>query len=160
MIRLVLFFSIIATASSLHPGPNTVRATSSVSDTANPHNPALQSFWGSNATGSTMTPDMARAMLDSPLVVRGTAGSSYTITRFQFSYKELTQYKDDSTGEMKTTYHLYTRDYYNTASIDSTWKSNIDSTLQSGETIYVNHIIVKDAQGKKTMAPSLELSIQ
>jgi hypothetical protein len=174
MLRLVLSITIITTCWSLHPAPaeasgplSPSEATRPISasevslpDTANPHNPALQSFWASHPTGSTLSPDMARNMLDSPLSVIGKGGSAYTITRFQFSYKERTQYKDDSTGEIKTTYHLYTRNYFNTASIDSLWKSNIGSSLQSGETIFVDHIIVMDAQGKKSMAPELELNIQ
>jgi hypothetical protein len=142
---------------SLHPTRWGV-GNPTLTDTTKPFNPGLQSYWASHPNGSTLTPEAARTMLDSPLIVLGSTGA-YTITRFQFSYKERTQYKD-STGEIKDTYHFYSRDYFNTASIDSLWKSNIDSSLQSGETIYVDHIIVKDAQGRKTMAPNLELNIQ
>ncbi len=162
MIRFALFFPFLIASMSwsarpMQSGINEGDVTSA--DTAKPYDPGLQSYWASHSSGSTLTPEAARTMLDSPLIVLGKTGA-YTITRFQFSYKERTQFKDDSTGEIKETYHLYSRDYFNTASIDSLWKSNIDSSLQSGETIYVNHIIVKDAQGKKTMAPNLELTIQ
>lgn len=161
MIRIALFFPFIIASLAWNPCPvhSLVSISNPTPDTAKPYNPGLQSFWASHTNGSTLTPDVARTMLDSPLKVMGSTGA-YTITRFQFSYRERTQYKDDSTGEIKETYHLYSRDYFNTASIDSLWKSSIESSLQSGETIYVNHIIVKDAKGIKSMAPNLELTIQ
>jgi hypothetical protein len=118
----------------------------------------LQTLWGSQKSGS-IDSLTARAILDSPLQVRDEQGNSYTITRFRFSYRQKSEFQD-SAGKTITDFRLFSKEFYDATVIDTLWRNTIAPELQSGETFYMDHIVVKSADGKKLLAPDLQIDIQ
>jgi hypothetical protein len=119
----------------------------------------LHTTWGLQKGGAVDT-NTARIILDSPLVVSDDQGGVYTITRFRFNYRQKAQYKDDSTGKIMTDFRLFSREFYGTSFLDTLWRDNIRFELQSGESFIIDNIVVKDAKGRKALAPTLEFQIQ
>jgi hypothetical protein len=120
--------------------------------------PHLQTAWG-DLKGDTIAVSSMMPVLDSALSVTDEKGTTYKITRYQFSYKRLSQFQDDSTGLVKTNYSLVSKIYYNTSQLDTLWINNIRGSLQAGDSFIINGIIVKDDKGKKLLAPGLEFHI-
>ena len=118
----------------------------------------LHITWNGHATG-TLDTNAARSVLLTPLKVTDDKGTVFTITRFRFSYKQNSAFQD-STGNVVRTSQLFSRDYYNTDVIDSTWSKIISFELQPGEAFVIDNVVVKDAKGAKMLAPNLELDIQ
>lgn len=119
----------------------------------------LQTTWASLKGGPMDVPTML-PVLDSPLSVTDDHGGAYTITRFRFSFRQKVQFRDDSTGEVKTNYMLVSREFHGTDRLDSLWKENIRSSLQPGDSFTIDHVIVKDISGQKLLAPDLTFDIK
>jgi hypothetical protein len=118
----------------------------------------LHTTWNGHGAGALDT-TTARAVLLTPLKVTDDKGTEYTITRFRFSYRQNSAFQDSS-GNIVRNSQLFTRDYFNTNLVDSTWSRIISFELQPGEAFTVDGVVVKDAKGAKMLAPNLELTIQ
>ncbi len=119
----------------------------------------LQTTWGS-LKGGAVSATALQPVLDSALSVTDEKGSAYTISRFRFNYRQKTEYQNDSTGEVKTSYRLFSREFRQTTRIDSLWRETIKASLQPGDSFVIDNIIVSDASGKKALAPDLTFEIR
>lgn len=118
----------------------------------------LHTSWNGLSAGPLDT-NAARVLLTTPLKVTDDKGAAYTITRFRFSYRQLSAYQDSS-GNVVRDSQFFSRVYFNTGFIDSTWSRIISFELQPGEAFFVDNVVVKDAKGMKMLAPGIELHIQ
>jgi hypothetical protein len=118
----------------------------------------LHTSWNGLA-GGTLDTNAARAILFTPLKVTDDKGAVYAVTRFRFSYRQNSAYQDSS-GNIVHNTQLFSREYFNTTLVDSTWSRIISFELQSGEAFVIDNIVVKDAKGAKLLAPNLELDVR
>jgi len=117
----------------------------------------LQTAWAS-LKGGQVELNAVLPVLDSSITVTDDHGASYTITHFRFSYREKSQYQDSS-GQVKDNYTLVSKVFYQTNQLDSLWKDNIRTSLHAGDSFTIDNVVVKDAEGKKAMAPTLEIEV-
>ena len=118
----------------------------------------LRTAWGGHTAGPLDT-NAARAVLDSPLLVTDDQGGVYTVTRFQFSYRQIARY-EDSTGKVITSTRFFSKEFYDSPVVDTLWRDNISAEVQPGEAYIIDHVVVKNAKGVKALAPGLELDVQ
>jgi len=120
--------------------------------------PKLASTWGRNASG-TLTPGQVAGLTDSSLRVHDDKGTNYPVAGFRINYTFVSTYKDQESGELKTTKEFRAFDFNDTTALTSVWKESIRENVKAGDEIVFNKILARQKNGKKVNAPSLTFKV-
>ena len=121
--------------------------------------PQLFSSLGSYSGKKTAAAADAKKVILLPLMIRDSAGNAYTISSYQFLYRQRAKYEDEVTGEIKQS-STTSAQLFKATPLPSIWTNRISEDLKSGEELYFTDIIVKDAKGRTMYAPDLSITIQ
>lgn len=154
---LLSFFLTTATSpvwSQTHKKP----ATAAPATVTNKRPLKLRSTWGIYLS-DTLPKTEVMKLLDSALVVRDEKNIKYPVLSFAFTYEKHEPYLNDTTGQPGI-YKDFTGDNFKTASLSPLWSKGLKETLQTGDILYFDEIIIKYAEGKLYKAPSLKINVK
>ena len=120
--------------------------------------PKLVSTWGRTASGNLKTDQLVR-LTDSSLNVRDDKGNALAVAGFRINYSFLSTYKDQESGELKTTKELRAYDFNDTTALSTLWKESIRENAKAGDEILFNKITARQKNGKKYYAPDLRFKV-
>ena len=109
--------------------------------------------------GGEITPEILSKIIDSSLVAKDEKGETYSIVRFRVFYKFKSSYKDEDTGETKTTNDLRTNDFANTGLMSELWRQSVKDNIQKGDEMTLDNIIVRLKNGSKMMTPAITFKV-
>ena len=121
--------------------------------------PQLFSSIGSFSGIKTADTEDGIKALSMPLIIRDSVGLSYTISSYQFLYRQKSKIEDEVTGDVKPTSTI-TSQLFKATPLPSLWIERIGEQLKSGEELYFFDIIVKDSKGQAMYAPDLRITIK
>ena len=118
----------------------------------------LRSSW-SIYLSDTLPKTEVLKLLDSALIVRDEKNIKYPIVSFAFTYERHEPYLNDTTGQ-PAVYKDFTGDNFKTATLSPAWSKSLKETLQTGDILYFDEIIIKYAEEKFYKAPSLQIKVK
>jgi hypothetical protein len=120
--------------------------------------PKLTSSWGRTGSGNLSMEQVIR-LTDSSLNVRDEKGNAWAVAGFRINYSFLSTYRDQESGEVKTTKELRTYDFNDTTALNTLWKESIRDNVKAGDEILFNKITARQKNGKKYFAPDLRFKV-
>jgi hypothetical protein len=118
----------------------------------------LLSSWGIFLS-DTLPKNEVIKLLDSALIVRDEKNIKYPVISFAFTYEKNEPYLNDTTGQ-PALYKDFTGDNFKTNSLPPLWSKRLKETLQTGDVLYFDEIIIKYAEEKFYKAPSLKINVK
>lgn len=118
----------------------------------------LRSSWGLFLS-DTLPKSQVVKLLDSALVVRDEKNNKYTVISFAFTYEQHQPYLNDTTGQPGV-YKDYTGDNFKAAGLPVLWSTRLKESLQQGDVLYFDDIIIQYATDKLYKAPSLRIDVK
>ncbi|NSL91085.1 hypothetical protein ECE50_029955 [Chitinophaga sp. Mgbs1] len=118
----------------------------------------LRSSWGIFLS-DTLPKNEVVKLLDSALTVRDEKNNKYAVISFAFTYEQHTPYLNDTTG-MPAIYKDFTGDNFRSSALPPLWSNRLKETLQSGDVLYFDNIIIRYAEEKYYMAPALRIHVK
>lgn len=109
--------------------------------------------------GGDITPEALAKVVDSALVAKDGEANSYSIVRFRLFYKFKSTYKDEDSGQKKSSDDMRTSDFTNTSVLPELWRASIKDNIKKGDEMILDNIIVVLKNGSKVMAPSLTFKV-
>lgn len=109
--------------------------------------------------GGDITPETLAQIVDSSLTAKDTKGETYSIVRFRVLYKFKSTFKDEDSGQTKTTDDLRTNDFANTGLMSELWRQSIKDNIQKGDEMTLDNIIVRLKNGSKIMSPAITFKV-
>lgn len=109
--------------------------------------------------GGDITPETLAHIVDSSLIAKDTKGETYSIVRFRVLYKFKSSFKDEDSGQTKTTDDLRTNDFANTGLMSELWRQSIKDNIQKGDEMTLDNIIVRLKNGSKIMTPAITFKV-
>ena len=102
----------------------------------------------------------AAAALAFPLKITDAKGNTYSISSYQFAYKQFVVTEDESlNGKAIRTSSLKSA-LFQKSPLPPLWLNIVSEKLMPGEELYFFAVTVKDAQGHVMYAPDLKLTIK
>jgi hypothetical protein len=118
----------------------------------------LRSSWGIYLSDTLPKSEVIK-LLDSALIVRDEKNIKYPVLSFAFTYERHEPYLNDTTGQ-PAVYKDFTGDNFKAAALPSAWSKNLKESLQTGDVLYFDEIIIKYAEEKFYKAPALQINIK
>jgi hypothetical protein len=118
----------------------------------------LRSSWGIYLSDTLPKSEVIK-LLDSALIVRDEKNIKYPVLSFAFTYERHEPYLNDTTGQ-PAIYKDFTGDNFKTAALPAAWSKNLKETLQTGDVLYFDEIIIKYAEEKFYKAPALQINVK
>lgn len=118
----------------------------------------LHSSW-SIYLSDTLPKNEVLKLLDSALIVRDEKNIKYPVISFAFTYERHEPYLNDTTGQ-PALYKDFTGDNFKSASLTPVWSKGLKESLQTGDILYFDEIIIKYAEEKFYKAPALKISVK
>lgn len=118
----------------------------------------LRSSWGIYLSDTLPKSEVIK-LLDSALIVRDEKNIKYPVLSFAFTFEKHEPYLNDTTGQ-PAIYKDFTGDNFKAASLPVAWSKNLKETLQTGDILYFDDIIIKYAEEKFYKAPSLQINVK
>ncbi|MEZ2440629.1 hypothetical protein AB6805_02830 [Chitinophaga sp. RCC_12] len=118
----------------------------------------LRSSWGIYLSDTLPKSEVIK-LLDSALIVRDEKNIKYPVLSFAFTFEKHEPYLNDTTGQ-PAVYKDFTGDNFKAASLPAAWSKNLKETLQTGDVLYFDDIIIKYAEEKFYKAPSLQINVK
>jgi len=109
--------------------------------------------------GGNITAETLAQIVDSSLIAKDPKGETYTIVRFRVLYKFKSSFKDEDTGQTRTTDDLRANDFANTTMMSELWRQSIKDNIQKGDEMIIDNIIVRLKNGSKIMTPSVDFKV-
>ena len=99
-----------------------------------------------------------KQILKADLKVTDNNGGTWTIVTYRLGWRRKEVNDDYKTGQRKTIFQFYAKTVDNSSKIPPEWQKEMSETLQTGEHLLFEEIIVQDPKTKKMMqAPALHL---
>ncbi|MBC9915254.1 hypothetical protein [Chitinophaga varians] len=118
----------------------------------------LRSSWGLFLSDTLPKSQVVR-LLDSALVVRDEKNHLYPVISFAFTYEQHQPYLNDTTGQAAI-YKDYTGDNFKTSRLPALWSSRLKESLQQGDVLYFDDILIEYVPDKLYRAPSLRITVK
>lgn len=118
----------------------------------------LRSSW-SIYLSDTLPKTEVMKLLDSALVVRDEKNIKYPVISFAFTYERHEPYLNDTTGQ-PAVYKDFTGDNFKAPALSPAWSKSLKETLQTGDILYFDEIIIKYAEEKFYKAPPLQIKVK
>ena len=121
--------------------------------------PVVKTFLGVNQNGAQVTVDEGNQLIGLPLKIVDEKNNVYTISSYQFFYRQKSYVRDDETGKKEVTFNLVANRFDSTP-LPKVWVDNIKGRLQPEEQLNYFDIVVKDDKGREFFAPCLKITIK
>lgn len=118
----------------------------------------LRSSWGIYLSDTLPKSEVIK-LLDSALIVRDEKNIKYPVLSFAFTYERHEPYLNDTTGQ-PAVYKDFTGDNFKAAALPTAWSKNLKETLQTGDVLFFDEIIIKYAEEKFYKAPALQINVK
>jgi hypothetical protein len=102
----------------------------------------------------------AKLMIDSNLVLKDENGKKYPIFKCSFLYKRKMVYKDEESGETKTTWEYLENVLKNNAQLDSFWRQTIKGDLKPGEELLFEGILADSQKGYMIPVKGITITVK
>lgn len=103
-------------------------------------------------------PDILK-IVDSPLVVWDHKKMKHKVVSFEFTHESREITLNDTTGKPMI-FSDFTGDVFKTDRLPALWSKHLKETLQQGDVLYFNNIIVKYADDKLYMVPAIKFFVR
>ncbi|MET6996193.1 hypothetical protein [Chitinophaga defluvii] len=120
--------------------------------------PKLRATWGIFLSDTLPRPEVLK-LLDSTIVVRDQNNKKYPVIAFQFTYEQNEPYLNDTTGKPGV-YKEFNGDNFKSNKLPLIWSNELKKTLQKGDVIYFDSIIVEYAEKDYYLAPKLKFEVR
>ncbi len=97
-------------------------------------------------------------LLDSALTVRDGNNKTYPVVSFDFTYDQREALQDEKTKEVKV-YTESTGDSFRSDKLSPLWSKHLKQTIQKGEVLFFNNIVIQYAADKFYRAPELKVTV-
>ena len=121
--------------------------------------PVVKTFLGVNQNGAQVTVDEGNQLIGLPLKIVDEKNNVYTISSYQFFYRQKSYVLNDETGKKEVTFNLVANRFDSTP-LPKVWVDNIKGRLQPEEQLNYFDIVVKDDKGREFFAPGLKITIK
>jgi len=118
----------------------------------------LRSSWGIFLSDTLPKSEVIK-LLDSALVVRDEKNNKYPVLSFAFTYEKHEPFLNDTTGQPGV-YKDFTGDNFKAAALPEAWSKHLKETLQTGDILYFDEIIIQYAPEKFYQSPALKISVK
>ncbi|NOU38168.1 MAG: hypothetical protein HOO89_05605 [Ferruginibacter sp.] len=106
-----------------------------------------------------ISPKAADSILAMPLKIIDAKNVIYTLSTYNFLYKQIVVSEDEATGKAYNTTSIKSS-FFKTTPIPPLWSKIVSERLRAGEEIIFFDVIVKDAKGRYMYARNLKLILQ
>lgn len=114
--------------------------------------------WG-NFRSATAPASFLKALIDSALRVSDNKGNKYEVESFEFTYRQKDEFTNDETGKREVLFRTVQHKAEGPL-LPELWRNTIREKLKKDETLWFEKIIIKNKEGKRFLAPSLEIKVQ
>ena len=154
----IIFLSIllIGAVFSSYAQKNTTRRTNT---SAAYKPPKLFTSLGTFSDSATVNTGDGQNIIAMPLTVTDAGKNIYTITSYQFLYRQNVVTEDEETGKASETSSILS-ERFKTSPLPDQWISKVRENLKTGELLYFFDIIARDSHGRVMYAPGLKITIQ
>lgn len=118
----------------------------------------FRTTWGIFLSDTLPRPEVLK-LLDSALIVRDGSNQKFPVVSFDFTWEKKEPYLNDTTNEVGF-YTEYIGDSFKSNRIDTTWSNRLKETIQKGEVLFFNNIVIKYTGDKFYRAPELKITIK
>ena len=118
----------------------------------------FRTTWGIFLSDTLPRPEVLK-LLDSALIVRDGGNQKFPVVSFDFTWEKKEPYLNDTTNEVGF-YTEYIGDSFKSDKIDTTWSNRLKETIQKGEVLFFNNIVIKYTGDKFYRAPELKITIK
>ncbi|MGV3766098.1 MAG: hypothetical protein ACO1NW_08230 [Chitinophagaceae bacterium] len=112
-----------------------------------------------NFRSATAPASLLKALIDSALRVSDNKGVKYEVESFEFTYRQKDEFTNDETGKKEVLFRTVQHKAEG-ALLPELWRNTIRERLKKDETLWFEKIIIKNKEGKRFLAPSLEIKVQ
>ena len=121
--------------------------------------PKLTTSLGNFKDTMFIAPQMADSIIQLPLKVVDAKNVVYTISSYQFLYRNIVTTEDEATGKTSKTTSIKSS-LFKTTPLPSMWLNAVTENLKPGEEFFFFAVTVKDPQGRIMYAPDLKLLLK
>lgn len=118
----------------------------------------FRTTWGIFLSDTLPRPEVLK-LLDSALIVRDGSNQKFPVVSFDFTWEKKEPYLNDTTNEVGF-YTEYIGDSFKSDKIDTSWSNRLKETIQKGEVLFFNNIVIKYTGDKFYRAPELKITIK
>src|SRR5690606_26757376 len=114
--------------------------------------------WAIYLSDSLPRPDVLK-LLDSSLVVRDGSNNKFPVVSFDFTYEQKEPYLNDTTNQVGF-YTEVTGDSFKDNKLSELWRKHLKETLQKGDVLLFNNIVIRYTGDKLYRAPELKIIVR
>lgn len=97
-------------------------------------------------------------LLDSALTVRDGNNQKFPVVSFDFTYEKKEPFVNDTTNEVSI-YTEYVGDSFKSDKISTAWSSRLKESIQKGEVLFFNNIVIRYTGDKLYRVPELKITV-
>lgn len=132
------------------------KTNSKTSSTFKP--PEVKTLIGIRSGVDTVHVEEATQLIGLPLKVKDKSGNTYKIDNYRFLYRQKGYIENTETGRPEVNYTTVAS-RFDSSPLPKVWSTNIQQSIQSGETLFFFEILVSDKEGRQFYAPDVRLII-
>ena len=121
--------------------------------------PKLTTSLGNFKDTMYITPTEALTVIGMPLKITDAKNNLYTVSSYQFAYRQIVTTEDEQTGKASNTTSLKSSLFKNSP-LPDLWLNTIRERIRPGEEYIFFAVIAKDAQGRVMYSPDLKLIVK
>lgn len=121
--------------------------------------PKLYTSLGDYTDSATVNAGDTQNIIAMPLTVTDAGKNIYTVTSYQFLYRQNVVTEDEETGKASEASSILS-ERFKTTPLPERWINKIRENLKTGELLYFFDIIAKDSHGRVMYAPGLKITVQ
>jgi hypothetical protein len=118
----------------------------------------FRTTWSIFLSDTLPRPEVLR-LLDSALIVRDGNNQKFPVVSFDFTYEKKEPFVNDTTQEVSI-YTEYVGDSFKADKISPAWSSRLKESIQKGEVLFFNNIVIRYTGDKLYRAPELKITIK
>ncbi|GEP96792.1 hypothetical protein [Chitinophaga cymbidii] len=118
----------------------------------------FRTTWAIYLSDSLPRPDVLK-LLDSSLVVRDGGNNKFPVVSFDFTYEQKEPYLNDTTNQVGF-YTEVTGDSFKDNKLSELWRKHLKETLQKGDVLLFNNIVIRYTGDKLYRAPELKIIVR
>ncbi|MCW3464303.1 hypothetical protein [Chitinophaga nivalis] len=156
--HLSLLFAFAIAASAPVWAQSTKKPAAAAPAASNKRPLKLRSSW-SIFLSDTLPKNEVIKLLDSAVIVRDEKNITYPVLSFAFTFEHHEPYLNDTTGQLAI-YKDFTGDVFKTSSLSPLWSNRLKETIQSGDVLYFDNILIKYPGEKYYISTSLKFIVK
>ncbi len=121
--------------------------------------PKLFTTIGKFKDTSTVTAQLADSLIRLSLQIADIKKLPYTLTSYQFLYKQMVTTEDEQTGKTSKVASIKSS-LFKASPLPTLWINILSENIKKGDEFFFFDVIVKDAKGRFMYAPNLKLIVE